>query len=194
MRLLQSAQNGGRFATMNSTVAPHDPNWKEAFAAEAALLRSALGNNLVELHHIGSTAIAGILAKPIIDILGVVASLEDVDRQSAAMERLGYQVMGAYGIDDRRYFRKVDTSGRRTHHLHIFESGSDNIERHLAFRDYLTSHPEKAAEYSELKASLTIGGATSWDAYLDGKNPFIKATERDAVAWYRRAARKPVPN
>lgn len=136
----------------------------------------------------------GILAKPIIDILGVVVSLEDVDGQSAAMERLGYEVMGAYGIDGRRYFRKVNTSGRRTHHLHIFEKGSDNIERHLAFRDYLTTHPEKEAEYSELKASLTFGGATSWDAYLDGKDPFIKATERDAVAWYRRASDKPALN
>lgn len=175
---------------MNNMVLPHDPNWKAVFASETAPLRSALGSNLIKLHHIGSTAIAGILAKPIIDILGVVASLEDVDRQSASIEWLGYEVMGTYGIDGRRYFRKIDASGRRTHHLHIFENGSDNIERHLAFRDYLIAHSEKAAEYSELKASLTSGEAKSWEAYLDGKDPFIKATERDALAWYRRASSK----
>lgn len=94
-------------------------------------------------------------------------------------------MMGAYGIDGRRYFRKSDVSGRRTHHLHAFKVGSDHIERHLAFRDYLRSHPEKATEYSALKVSLLKNKSTSRESYRDGKVPFIAATQQEAETWYR---------
>ncbi|MEM9472716.1 MAG: GrpB family protein [Pseudomonadota bacterium] len=167
-------------------VVPHDPGWKTAFAAEAALIGAALGGEIVRLHHIGSTAIPNILAKPIIDLLGVVADLDSLDMNSAAMEGLGYEVMGAFGIEGRRYFRKIDAAGRRTHHLHVFTEGSPHIERHLAFRDYLTEHPAVAAAYSDLKANLTSQGTPSWDSYIEGKDPFITVTEADALNWYRR--------
>lgn len=128
---------------MNDLIVPHDPAWAMAFAEERNAVEAVLNHVLVAVHHIGSTAIPGILAKPIIDLLCVVTSLEELDRASGRMEGLGYEAMGAFGIDGRRYFRKIDASGTRTHHLHAFEAGSHHIVRHLAFRDYLRSHPQK---------------------------------------------------
>ena len=167
-------------------VVPHDPSWKDAFFKEASAIEDALSSSSVELHHVGSTAIPGILAKPIIDLLGVVPSLTVVDEKTRALEGLGYEAMGSYGIEGRRYFRKIDGEGRRTHHLHVFEAGSQHIERHLAFREYLTAHADIAAEYSSLKTRLAGGDDPSWDNYMDGKDPFIRAVEPKAITWYRR--------
>ncbi|MEJ8474553.1 GrpB family protein [Roseibium algae] len=169
-------------------VTPHDPLWKTAFEAEARAITSSLGDRYIALHHIGSTAIPGILAKPIIDLMGIVSDLDDLDLQSKSMESLGYEVMGPYGIDGRRYFRKITPAGQRTHQLHVFTSGSPHIERHLAFRDYLRAHPRVAADYSALKASLTNGHTPTWENYMDGKDPFIATTEKDAVEWFRSQA------
>lgn len=170
---------------MVNTVVPHDPEWAVLFAAEAQQIASAMGDTRIRLHHIGSTAIANILAKPIIDLLGVVEDIDNLDARSDRLQSLGYEAMGAFGITGRRYFRKANAHGQRTHHLHVFARGSHHIERHIAFRDYLRAHPAVAAEYSAIKSSLIQGTNPSWDAYLDGKDPFIKATEADAVLWYR---------
>jgi len=174
---------------MTVFVVPYSPHWVKAFEQEAKAIRRALPDVQIVLHHIGSTAIPGILAKPIIDILGVVDDLEALDQRSARMGDLGYEVMGPFGIEGRRYFRKFDATGRRTHHLHVFSQGSPHIERHLAFRDYLRNNPMKAAAYSDLKAKITTGEAVSWDEYMDAKGPFIAETEKAALVWYRSSAR-----
>lgn len=174
---------------MGIVVVSHDPRWKMAFEDEARAVEHALGNTPIQLHHIGSTAIPGILAKPIIDLLGTVAALSLVDARAPAFERIGYGVMGAYGIEGRRYFRKCDLNGTRTHHLHVFEDGSHHVERHLAFRDYLIAYPEIAQEYSTLKKGLTTNDAPSWDAYIEGKDPFVRRVEAEAVAWFRKQSR-----
>lgn len=168
---------------MTVHIAAHDQAWAQTFATEAHSLKAAVPLNFIALHHIGSTAIPGILAKPIIDILGVVSSLDRFDAVSGHIEALGYQAMGAYGIDGRRYFRKTDRHGRRTHHLHIFETGSPHIERHLAFRDFLRTYAEKAAEYSALKSSLIESGVP----YQEGKTEFVINTLAEAIDWYRGA-------
>ncbi len=168
-------------------VEPHNPKWKTAFRDEVLAIRAALAGTDIHLHHIGSTSIEGILAKPIIDLLGVVADLDAVDEKTEMFTRIGYEAMGAYGIENRRYFRKTTRAGVRSHHLHIYAAGSPHIERHLAFRDYLIAHPDKAADYSDLKARLTSADNVTWDTYLDGKAPFILKTEQDALRWYRSA-------
>lgn len=170
---------------MNGFVVPHDPGWSAAFAKEAARIRSAFGTSPIELHHIGSTAIPGILAKPIIDSLGVVHTLADADAKAEALAGLGYEAMGAYGIEGRRYFRRTDASGKRTHHLHVFRAASPHVERHIAFRDYLRAHSHIAAQYSALKAQLTRAETVIAEEYITGKDPFVRAVELDAVAWYR---------
>ncbi len=121
---------------------PHDPTWSSAFAAAAQEIRNALGQSLLELHHIGSTSIPGIFTKPVIDMLGVVADLAVVDQQTTQMQSLGYEVMGEFGISGRRYFRRDNTAGDRTQQLHAFQLGSPHIRRHLVFRDFLRTIPQ----------------------------------------------------
>lgn len=161
-------------------VMPHDPNWADRFLAEAADLRAALP---ITLHHIGSTSIPGILAKPIIDLLGEVAALALADDATPKIEALGYEAMGAFGLPGRRYFRKVTQKGIRTHHLHIYQTGNPELTRHLAFRDYLRAHPDVAADYSDLKAKLVAMDGFTAEHYMDGKDPFIKRIEVEALQW-----------
>jgi GrpB-like predicted nucleotidyltransferase (UPF0157 family) len=164
-------------------VVPHDPRWRDAFEAEAGLVASALGDGAVAIHHVGSTAIPDIHAKPIIDLLVEVRDLAEADARSAAMESLGYQVMGEYGIPGRRYFRKDDHEGIRTHHVHAFQAGSAEVVRHLAFRDYLVAHPDDARRYGELKRKLAEEHPHSMDAYMDGKEGFIRKIDYRAALW-----------
>jgi GrpB-like predicted nucleotidyltransferase (UPF0157 family) len=167
-------------------VVPHDPRWPQAFAREARAILGALGEGRITLDHIGSTAIPGILAKPIIDMLGEVAEPDLIDWQTPALEGLGYQAMGEFGIAGRRYFRKHDGNGQRSHHLHVFATGSPHIERHIAFRDYLRAHPDRATAYSRLKAAVTARDGLSMDDYMDAKAPFIAEVEALALDWFRR--------
>ena len=138
-------------------VVPYDTNWERLFKEESALIGQILGPNLDCIHHIGSTAVFGLCAKPIIDILPVVFDLSAVDGQTGAFWAAGYEAMGEFGIPGRRYFRKG--GDRRTHQLHIFEKTNvQEIERHLAFCDYLRAHPEKARIR---RAAKTAGCAVS---------------------------------
>lgn len=167
----------------------HSGGWVERFQSEALRLHVALGDNLVGVHHIGSTAVPELLAKPIIDILGVVTSLEACDGASPHMEMLGYEIMGAYGIPGRRYFRKFDANRTRTHHLHVFAEGSDHIDRHLAFRDYLIAHDEAVESYAALKHKMAAIDDGDWDMYVLGKDRFVKETEAKALAWWTSRSR-----
>ena len=133
---------------MKVTVVPHDLAWRREFNVEARQITECLGDVVTRLHHIGSTAIPGLPAKPTIDILMEVVDLESVDAATPSLKTLGYEAMGEYGIPRRRYFRKNDASGKRTHHVHAFELGSDEVRRHLAFRDYLIAHPSAAHAYA----------------------------------------------
>lgn len=161
-------------------VVPYDPQWRDAFEAEAKNVIAALGENVVAVHHIGSTAIPNIYAKPVIDMLVEAANIDKIDKQNSAMESLGYQVMGEFGIPSRRYFRKDDQDGVRTHQIHAFESGSPHVKRHLAFRDYVIAHDEDARKYSDLKRKLADEHSQDMDAYIDGKDAFIKEIDRKA--------------
>jgi GrpB-like predicted nucleotidyltransferase (UPF0157 family) len=167
-------------------VIPHDPAWAAEFDRSSRAVADALaaGDAPVTLHHIGSTAIPGIYAKPVIDMLAIVdGDVARLDACNGGMTRLGYEAMGEFGIPGRRYFRRDDpATGARTHQVHAFARGSPHVERHLAFRDFLRSHPEHAAEYSELKRRLTAT-PVEIDAYMDGKDAFIKDMERRALAW-----------
>ena len=164
-------------------VVPYDPGWVSEFEIEGKRISRALGEMVARLHHIGSTAILGIYAKPIIDFLLEVYDIVDLDDKSSVLEGLGYEAKGEFGIPGRRYFRKNDTSGVRTHQIHAFGVGSPEIERHLAFRDYMSVHAAEARAYSELKQSLAILHPHDIQAYMDGKDAFIKEHEANAIAW-----------
>lgn len=165
-------------------VVDYNPAWPSMFEVEAARIAEALGGNLVAIHHIGSTSVPGLKAKPVIDMLPVVKDIALVDERTPNMVALGYEAMGEFGLPGRRYFRKGDPV--RTYHVHVYALGSvQEIERHVAVRDYLRTHPEVARQYGELKAQLAAEFPDDREAYMDGKDAFVKAMEKDALAWKR---------
>jgi GrpB-like predicted nucleotidyltransferase (UPF0157 family) len=164
-------------------VVSHDPTWISKFEREAHRILMALGDAAVQVHHIGSTAIPGIKAKPIIDILLEVESLGALDLKASMLEALGYEAMGEFGIPGRRYFRLNDPDGARTHHVHAFAAGVPDVVRHIAFRDYMRAHPMVAEQYSTLKESLANAHPHDMAAYVEGKDAFVKEHERRALLW-----------
>lgn len=162
-------------------VVPYDPRWPQEFEHASGEVVTALGPNLLAIHHIGSTSIPSIHAKPVIDMLAVVADLAAVDQRVAEMQQLGYEAMGAFGIEGRRYFRRDDPTGRRTHQVHAFAESSQHICRHLAFRDFMRAHPAVAREYGALKQKLAVAYPHDMEAYMDGKDAFIKEVEVQAL-------------
>ncbi len=128
----------------------------------------------------------GLAAKPIIDLMLEVQSVSELDEHNAAFESLGYEVMGEFGIPGRRYFRK----GRklRTHQIHAFKVGSLHVARHLAFCDYLRSHPAVRKAYGQLKLQVARECENDIDRYCDGKDGFVKKHEALALAWAKQKA------
>lgn len=162
---------------------PPSDGWARAFAAESAARASVLDGQSFELHHIGSTAIRGIWAKPIIDMLLVIPSLAELDASAGRLVLAGYEAKGEFGIPGRRYFRKSSADRIRTHHLHAFAAGSPHVTRHLAFRDYMNEHPAAARAYSALKRELAAAHSEEMDACIAGKNGFVRSHEAQALAW-----------
>jgi GrpB-like predicted nucleotidyltransferase (UPF0157 family) len=143
-----------------------------------------LGDAIVEMHHIGSTSIPGLAAKPVIDLLPVVRDMATVDLRTAALEADGYQSWGEYGIVGRRFFTR-DRDGVRLCNVHVFDAESLEIERHLAFAAYLRAHDEVCREYESLKRAVYAQHSDDIAAYSAGKDAWIKRVEPVAVAWYR---------
>ena len=162
---------------------PHDRRWAARAEAEAGKIRAALNLPDIEVHHIGSTAIPGIQAKPIIDLLLAVPDLGELDRSRAALEAAGYQWHGEHGLAGRRYFTFDDPrTGARLVQLHGFAAGDEAIARHLAFRDYLRDRPELAMEYQHEKQRCAALHPTDSHAYSDCKCDWIRRVEAEALA------------
>lgn len=172
---------------MQINVVEYNPKWPSHFEQESLKLQNLLGDLANNIHHIGSTAVSGLMAKPIIDILLDVSQLEGLDNKTNEFEKLGYEVMGEFGIAGRRYFRKGGDN--RTHQIHAFLLGDPNLIRHLAFRDYLIAHKTIAKEYGELKYKIAQSNADDIEKYCDQKDPFIKHHESIALEWYRNVSK-----
>ena len=153
-------------------VVDYDPTWPDLFEIESTLLGRTLGSLAIGIHHIGSTAVPRLPAKPIIDILFEVSDLAALDALNGQMSAIGYEPKGEYGIAGRRYFQKGDD--QRTHHIHAFVTGDVNLIRHIAFRDYLRANPAVAQEYGELKKQIARTCNNDIEKYSYGKNNFIK--------------------
>lgn len=162
-------------------VCPHSKEWAVQFTKEAYKIIRIFQNEIKDIHHIGSTAVPGLKAKPIIDLMPVIKKIEVADQYNREMQDLGYEPKGEYGISGRRFFRKGGDN--RTHHVHIFQEGSCHIERHLAFRDYLKEHPHERQKYGDLKESLAKQFPYNMDAYIHGKESLVKEIEAKALDW-----------
>ncbi len=163
-------------------IVAYDPGWTARFEAEAALLRSVIGPIALQVHHIGSTAVPGLVAKPIIDILVEVSELKALDAQSPNLSRLGYDARGENGIAGRRYFTKGGDA--RTHHLHVYLRDSESVVRHLCVRDFLIAHPLAAAEYAVVKRACAAQFGNDPTAYAGAKDRFLQGFEQQALRWH----------
>ena len=141
---------------------------------EAARLRIALGPLQAIIDHIGSTAVNGLVAKPVIDILIQISDLENIDERTSRFEDMGYEARGEYGIAGRRYFSKsIKDEIVNGFHVHIFEQGSYQARRHIAFRDCMRLRPDLAKAYSDLKRSIADRDGLLPPDYADRKKLFV---------------------
>jgi GrpB-like predicted nucleotidyltransferase (UPF0157 family)/protein associated with RNAse G/E len=151
---------------------PYTPVWAQMFQSEAERLYAALGAAILDIQHVGSTAIPGIPAKPIIDIGIAVANFEEAAGCIEPLVRLGYTYRGEMGIPRRHYFVKREGE-ISTFHLHMNEVTSADWRQQIALRDYLRQHPAVAQEYADLKLRLAEQFPTDRVAYTEGKSGFI---------------------
>jgi GrpB-like predicted nucleotidyltransferase (UPF0157 family) len=151
---------------------PYTAEWARLFAEEEERIRGAIGEYVLDIQHVGSTAIPGMAAKPILDIAVAVASFEEAFVCVAPMEHIGYEYCGENGIPRRHYF--VKRSPLTTHHVHINERGSRNWENQVIFRDYMSAHPQAIEAYIALKEGLAKQFPRDREAYTNGKAQFIE--------------------
>jgi GrpB-like predicted nucleotidyltransferase (UPF0157 family) len=164
---------------------PHDPRWAGQADFEEERLRSVLGEVLLAVHHIGSTAIPGIVAKPILDLMPVVHDLAAFDRAASAIEAIGYRMHGENRIQGRRYCTvDAPAQGRCMVHAHIFAEDDQHIVRHLAFRNYMREHPSEARLYESEKMRCRDLYPDESGAYSSAKSAWVMAAEQRALAWY----------
>lgn len=158
-------------------IAPYDSLWPLEFEAEAARLERACDELPIRLEHVGSTAVPGLAAKPIVDILAGVPSRALRAPYIAALVQLGYEHKGNFGIPGRDYFRR---GSPRSHHVHMVSWSSAFWRNHLLFRDYLRAHDDVAREYAALKRELAAAFVDDRRRYSDEKGPFIASVLRRA--------------
>ena len=165
---------------------PHDPVWVERAAQYGAEVAGIIGPLFVRVEHIGSTSIQGIHAKPVIDLMPIVHSVEAVDALQGAFETAGFGWYGEYGLPGRRYLNRDDPeTGDRVTNVHIYAEDNPEVERHLAFRDYLRARSDIAKEYERVKLACAGQHQTDIYGYMDCKDGTCKQIEQDAVVWYR---------
>ncbi len=160
-------------------IVDYDPQWPELFEELRAPIGSVLASLAAAIEHIGSTAVPGLAAKPVIDIDVLVSSSDRVPRAIERLARLGYAHRGNLGIAGREAFSQP--SDQPAHHLYVCPFDSIEYRRHIAFRDYLRSHPESARAYGELKRSLAKQFGHDRERYGAGKNEFVNELLRRAL-------------
>lgn len=165
-----------------TNIVPWSEEWANLFEKEAGLLKQIFQDNMIDIHHIGSTSIKTIgYAKPIIDILIVVYDISSVDLLKASMLELGYEAKGENGIPGRRFFQKG--GNHRSHHVHVFQEGDKQINFHLDFKRYLLQHPEQAAKYKQKKLELASQFPDEHHRYQEGKQELVSELADLATKW-----------
>lgn len=165
---------------MKVRLTDYSVNWTQMFQNEAEFLKTIFGDEIVQCEHFGSTSILGMKAKPVIDMMCIVKSIEKVDLFNSQMADLSYDVAGEWGIAGRRLFRKGGEN--RTHHIHFYEVDNPEIQRHLIFRDYLRAHPQEVINYSRFKEELAQRFEHTSE-YSPAKKKFVSELELKALSW-----------
>ena len=163
-------------------IAPYDPAWPVLASTYAEALRP-LGQVLVAVHHVGSTSVPNLAAKPVIDLIPVVTTLASLDEVREIVEKAGYKWHGELGLAGRRYCTLSDENKVRLAQLHFFAADSPQITRHLAFRNYLRAHPDVAQSYEREKRRARDLFPEDSHAYTEEKSAWIEDVEAKALAW-----------
>lgn len=166
-----------RNITEEVALVPYDPQWADRFEVEKQAISAALGDRVAAIHHIGSTAIPGLAAKPVIDIMLVVRQLADFVDCIAPLQKLGYSFIDYPQNVDRKFFRKGEP---RTHHLHIVAADNAELRDHLIFRDALRADTTLRDEYAALKYDLANRFKTDRAHYSDSKTQFVRSVIESA--------------
>lgn len=172
-------------------VSDYDPAWPGLFKEESAQLRATLGRLVLHVEHMGSTAVPGLPAKPVIDLLIGVTDLEEARaRCIGPLEALGYNYIPEYEafLPGELFFRKLANGPHRSpaYHLHVMEPSNPPWERFIAFRDYLRAHPRAARAYADLKRALAAQCRDDIAAYRTSKHDFVEKVTEKALAERRR--------
>lgn len=157
--------------TRRVVLVPHDPNWAPAFQNMRRAIWQACAPPVIDVLHVGSTAIPGIVAKPIVDMMLLLRRHEDGEACIAPLAELGFEYRGEAGIPGRHFFRKGDP---RSHHAHMYARDHPEVDRHIRFRDYLVAHEEEARAYERLKRELAMRFETDVPAYSEAKTAFCQ--------------------
>lgn len=151
---------------------PWSKEWQKEFLLEKDRIQEAVGQCILEVHHIGSTAVKHLSAKPIIDIAIELNEFQDGTKCVAPLEKLGYAYKGTHLLPDRHYFNKGEP---RTHQIHMYQSGNKYLLEQLAFRDYLRSNKTARIQYEQLKQELSTINKGNKHKYADDKTHFVKS-------------------
>lgn len=165
-------------------ITEYDPRWPAMFAAEKARIIGVLGYQAIAIEHIGSTAVPGLCAKPIIDILVGVLDMINADACTAPLQAIGYIYIPFPEFPERRFFLDGPGIGSGPHHLHMTEYGSAFWQDKVLFRNYLRSHPGAVEAYCRLKRDLAAkfgADRDRYEAYTEAKTPFIQGALQEAL-------------
>ena len=160
--------------TKHVVVLPYDEAWKKDFEEIKAELMAVLDGLVLSVEHVGSTSVPGLAAKPIIDIDVIIEDTDCFEKVKTALETIGYQHEGDLGIPGREAFKYHGKEHLRKHHLYVCAKDSDELKRHLSFRDYLRTHPEAVKEYGRIKEEGARLYPYDIDSYIGYKAPFIE--------------------
>ena len=160
--------------TKKVIVLPYDCAWKTDFETIKAEIVSALGDLMIGIEHVGSTSVEGMSAKPCIDIDVVIKDYDVFPKVVRQLETIGYIHEGNLGIKDREAFKYSDKPHLKTHHLYVCPQDSEELHRHITFRNFLRTHPEAVVEYSRMKETAAKLYPNDIDGYIRYKSPCIE--------------------
>jgi GrpB-like predicted nucleotidyltransferase (UPF0157 family) len=160
--------------TASVIVVPYDEAWKSAFEQIQKEIRGALGDLIIGIEHVGSTSVEGLSAKPCIDIDVIIEDYTTFDAVVRKLETIGYIHEGNLGIKDREAFKYSNKPHLQKHHLYVCPQNSEELHRHIAFRDFLRSNPEAVKKYGSIKEASAKLFPEDIDKYIQFKSPCIE--------------------
>jgi len=182
------------YKTINKkySIEEYDPTWVEKFDAIKKILQIIFGENALAIEHVGSTSIAGMKAKPIIDVLVVVKAMEPFEIEKQKMQELGYQYQKNYLRENSLFFYQ-NIDGIRIENIHVFPVGHEKISEFIDTRDYLKTHPDSVRRYEELKERLYKEYPNDYISYRKGKDEFLSIElAQEVKRWKEDSAHKEV--